>query len=176
MTRHKPRQSTITASYARNGGTASTLTESKRQLIYTLAERLAAPGWDTFGEGDFPGIDGLEVTEWDVDRHTIEVAGYLTPETAPALPWPPNVVRMNLRNPNTHGRSLAVETESSTFTVYDDESEWALDRRIFGALDEALRDAIHAGVAEYEYMYSEDALREDIEANGREFLADGRLA
>lgn len=41
------------------------ITEAMR---YKLAEVLKSPGWDTFGPADFPGIDGVELGEWDLER------------------------------------------------------------------------------------------------------------
>src|SRR2546421_11128720 len=57
-------------------------------MVYTLAGMLKAPGWDTCGEVDFPGIDRVKVCEWDLDRgQVLALSGWLDRDNAPGLPW-----------------------------------------------------------------------------------------
>lgn len=57
-------------------------------ITYKLAEIFQSPEWDTTGESDFPGIDGITLSGWDLDRGSyILVSGTVTRENAPGLPW-----------------------------------------------------------------------------------------
>ncbi len=42
--------------------------EIETEMLYSIADALKSPGFDTYGPSDFPGIDGLKITEWDLDR------------------------------------------------------------------------------------------------------------
>lgn len=77
-------------------------------IVYALAEAFKTPGWDTFGEGDFPGIDGVSVKEWDLDRgEMISADGLIGPGNAPGLTWPTAVSYVEL-NGKHHGTSINV--------------------------------------------------------------------
>lgn len=57
-------------------------------ITYKLAEIFQSPEWDTTGEGDFPGIDGITMSGWNLDRGSyILASGTVTRENAPGLPW-----------------------------------------------------------------------------------------
>lgn len=137
-------------------------------IVYALAEAFKTPGWDTFGAGDFPGIPGVKLDGWDLDRgDSLTLSGTLTRENAPALPWDDTVEEVHLAATRWNGTSVGVVT-------VDDRTD--VDVR---AIDEAVRDAIEAakraGREEMAYMSSEEYATEEIEANGREFYADGSL-
>jgi hypothetical protein len=150
-------------------------------IVYALAEKLGAPGWDFYGVGDFPGISGVKLEEWD-DRGRIGVRGGLDRENAPALPWADGVVEARL-TPVGFGRTevdihvdedeLDPEQERDLTVVRAECQERAAV--VAQAIEEALSEALSAGHREIEYKTSEQYAREHIEANGLEFLADGSL-
>lgn len=84
--------------------------ESVRQVItYQLAEKVKAPDWDTYGSGDFPGIDGVKLDGWDIERgNHVALTGTLTRENAPGLPWVDGVGDVTLTSSN-YGTSVNVE-------------------------------------------------------------------
>ncbi len=57
-------------------------------LVYSFAEQLKTAGWDTYGPGDFPGIDSVSVVGFQVGYAPyVSFNGTLTRENAPGLPW-----------------------------------------------------------------------------------------
>jgi hypothetical protein len=137
-------------------------------IVYALAKALGSPGWDTYGSGDFTGIKGLKVAEWDVSyRSFLAFDGYLTPETAPKLPWPDDSDLFRV------GPTNEVWTTSG-FDLWLNNRD---DVKAFKyAWDSALEAALKAGREEYEYMSSEEAAQEYIDANEPEFTETGELA
>jgi hypothetical protein len=140
-------------------------------MRYTLANKLGTPGHGDWGVGDFPGIDGVELRSWDLDRGSyLGLKGTLTRENAPALPWSDGVIEVTL----TEGRDY-----TSISVEFDDEMATPDIELIEGQMDEAVRDAMHEamrdGRAEMEYKTGPECAREDIEANEREFYEDGTL-
>jgi hypothetical protein len=78
-------------------------------IQYQLAEVLKSPGWDTVGEGDFPGIDGVTVQGWDLDRGDyVSVGGALTRKNAPGLAWPDHAEHVELHE-GRNGTGIDVE-------------------------------------------------------------------
>ena len=149
-------------------------------IVYAIADALKTPGWDTYGEGDFPGVRGLELWEWDVERLEITARGSLTRETAPALPWGMfTVFHFGDRSSSDPRAGYDDEdgywTEVGTWTVKPE-----ADREAFDILEQAIREALHDGIVaardELEYLCSEAAIVETCEANGQEFTVDGRPA
>lgn len=68
-----------------------------RTIVYKLGEVLTSPGWDTFGEGDFPGVAGVTLDGWDIERgQHVALNGDLTRENAPSLPWADGVASISL--------------------------------------------------------------------------------
>ena len=147
-------------------------------IVYGIAEALKSPGWDTYGSGDFPGVDGLELREWDVERLEITARGSLTRETAPALPW---------------GMFTEYQFHTSRcdpHAAYDDEDGYSVkvgnfagtddERAALGILEQSIREALHDGIVaardELEYLCSEAAIVDECEANEQEFTVDGRPA
>ena len=157
-------------------------------MVYTLAEKLGAPGWDTYGVSDFPGIDGVEVDGWDIQRNqSLALSGKLDRDNAPALPWVDGIEYVEL-----HGH----RSDSKTVTLVDDEPECTCSPDHYlrphdegcpslednpatdeqrSALESAVREAISdtwsAGESEGEYMSSEERAREV--ADDYEFTKDG---
>ncbi len=142
-------------------------------IVYALAEEFESPEWDTKGVGDFPGIDRVELIEWDLDHGTIGVKGVLTRENAPKLPWHDSLDVVYLRNAD-YWKHIAVE-------LADDEY-WDEDERMFAekmasdmeqAVQDALSVAIHSGQREHEYLCSEENMVEMAECY--RFDEDGDL-
>jgi len=141
-------------------------------MVYTFAEKIGTPGREEWGVADFPGIDGIKLDGWDLDRgQTILFSGTLTRENAPALPWLDGIVSVEL---NARRDYVDVDVIES-----DDPEVRNTTREESRAMREAVETAMHAawiaGEAEAEYITSAENAREDIEANERRFLADGTL-
>lgn len=159
-------------------------------MVYTLAENLRTPGWDTFGVADFPGVDGVTVDGWDVERHqSLAVSGTLTRETAPGLPWADGIDHVALTGYRSDSTTVElVESEPDCKCSPDhyldphdagcpalaDNPATAEQR---GTLEQAVRDALSAawtgGEKEAEYKTGEEWARQV--ADDREFTEDGNL-
>lgn len=142
------------------------------EILFGIAVQLASPGWNQYGPGDFPGIDGVELVGWDVERDmAAQLTGRLTRENAPALPWVDSISHVLLQ-PMPRGGHTSME-----FYGYDSEDETSVD--VVGELRDAILTAIEIGLgdgrSQLEYLTSEARAEDDILANGREFYADGRL-
>lgn len=156
-------------------------------IVYTLAEKLGSPGWDTYGSGDFPGIDGVTMKGWDLDRgQSIDLDGAFTRDNAPALPWVDGIERVEL-----NGRRLnvfLVDTEPDCTCPQDN---WLVPHdagcpsltpvqvsdEARSKLEQAARDAVsaawHGGRTELEWMESDEYVKDHIEANEYEFTEEG---
>lgn len=160
-------------------------------IVATLAEKLGTPGVQDYGVSDFPGIDGVEVEGWDIDRGSIAVAGTLTRDNAPALPWVLGIEHVEL---------TCKRSDYTVVDVADADPECSCETadrlsphepgcpvvRISPATDEqrdtmeqAVRDAISAaiaaGQAEWEYQTGDECLSGNAEANDRQFTEDGDI-
>jgi hypothetical protein len=138
-------------------------------ITYAFAERLAAPGWDTYGEADFPGIDGVTQDGWDLGRgQYVLFRGTLTRENAPALPWTDDVFAVHLERDrdHTHVWVAAEDIEGEQMSTAG---------RMKDAVSAAMYEALKAGERQLEHLGSEENALGDIEANEREFHEDGRL-
>lgn len=153
--------------------------ESVREsIVYGLAGAIKAPGWDAYGEGDFPGIKGIALSDWDLDRTEIEFDGALTPESAPGLPWPADCDRFRL------GRDEARWTGGRRgLWIADSYPEWPADSdrpdvaEFLAAWDAAVAAALAAGRAEYDYQTGPDCARDWLELNDTAvmFTAEGDI-
>jgi hypothetical protein len=153
-------------------------------IAYALATALGTPGRENWGEADFPGIDGVKLGGWNLDRGSyLTLRGTLTRENAPALPWADGIIEVNLTN--GYGRDetgIDVETDEDDL---DPDNELDLTvvreqcRALADAMETAVEDAMHAamkvGREQMEYISSAEAAVEHIEANEREFYEDGTL-
>lgn len=132
-------------------------------IVYKLAEVLRSPGWDTYGEGDFPGIDGVKLDGYDLGRgQSIDVKGALDRDNAPALPWREGMEQVVLGDRN-YG-AVYVRADEDVETMY-----------IIDAAEAALSSAWEAGFEQYQYLSSDEYAREWIADNLPEFTADGEL-
>jgi hypothetical protein len=160
-------------------------------MLYSLATSFTSSGWDTYGVGDFPGIDNLKIYEWDLDRgQRMVLKGTITAQNAPALPWVDAIESVSFQpyrdyhdvviaevEPDCacdHGGWLQNHEAGCPTTSYTGAS---VEQR--QALEAAIADAIHtawtAGRDEMEYKGSADNARQWIEGNGAEFHDDGSL-
>lgn len=161
-------------------------------MLYSLAGTLQAPGWDTFGSGDFPGIAGVTMNGWDIGRgQSLALDGTLDRDNAPMLPWVEGIAEVSLSG---------IRSDSTVVDVVDADPEctcahggWeshhepgcptlthqaATDAQR-EVMRQVVRDAIHtawkAGSDEADYKTSDEYTRQWIDANGCEFLSDGTL-
>lgn len=159
-------------------------------IVYTLAENLRTPGWDTFGEADFPGVGGVEVDGWDIERdQALAVSGTLTRDNAPGLPWVDGIEQISLTG---HRSDSTVVTLVDTDPDCTCSPDHYLDPHDAGCpaladnpataeqratLEQAVRDALSAawtaGGKEAEYKTGEEYARET--ADNHEFTEDGSL-
>lgn len=141
-------------------------------MLFTLAREFKSPGYDDYGPADFPGIEGLTVEEWDIERGTYKLGGCLTPTTAPALPWKNGPAQFNF---NRDGSSYLDWGDLE----YDDSYTDKFKSLAYEGFDKVIRDAIaaalKAGAAEVEYKISEEYAREWIDGNDPQFNEDGTL-
>lgn len=151
-------------------------------ILYSIADSFKAPGFDTYGSGDFPGIRGMELAEWDVDRRTCSIEGTLTPETAPALPWPADCGyarfgRVEAEWTGNHRGLWLVDEDGAA--LYP---EWMADedredvQAFWEKVDEAMGEAMSAAYQELEYLCGEECARERIADMGEDFTETGDIA
>jgi len=138
-------------------------------MRYTLANKFGTPGHGDFGVGDFPGITGVTLQSWDLDRgNYIGLTGVLTRQNAPALPWTDGVEQVALREGNEY-TSIDVEFDD---TLAEPDMELVNDQ-MTEAITDAMHEALRDGRAEMEYKTGEEYAAGFIEGNGLEFLEDG---
>lgn len=136
-------------------------------MRYTLANKFGTSNHGEWGVSDFPGIPGVELRGWDLDRADyVALSGTLDRENAPALPWVDGIEVVSL----TEGRDFTMIVVEFDDTLTDDDVTLAND-----AMEEAIRDAMHEakrdGRAEIEHKTGPEWAEEV--ASDREFLADG---
>jgi hypothetical protein len=58
-------------------------------MVYEFGKHVGDTTVERYGEGDYPGVAGVELKNWAVQDRSAHVgfAGTLTPENAPGLPW-----------------------------------------------------------------------------------------
>lgn len=78
-------------------------------IRYEFAAKLGLPDAVEYGPGDFPGIPGITLDSWDVDRGSIGFSGQLTRENAPALNWPTAVESVRLNDTRWNGTTVDIE-------------------------------------------------------------------
>jgi hypothetical protein len=159
-------------------------TESIGETIrYAFAGALKSPGWDTYGEGDFPGIDQVTLAGWDLGRGAyVSLSGTLTPENAPALPWHPWIESVTL-TANRHGTAIfANDSDDAPYVPWQTPESGPSPQvreltdvrdKIVRAVWEALNEALAGAQRQAEYYSSQEYLDETAEANGYEFDTNG---
>jgi hypothetical protein len=158
-------------------------------MAYTVAGRLKAPGWDIYGELDFPGIDRVTVHEWDLDRSQLLVlSGWLDRSNAPGLPWVDGIESVQLIAIRRRGTEVDVVTSEPACgcpaETWGHEPECApvglpVAPEQVSAVRDAVTDAIHAaweaGRDELDHWFSTEHARDRAENDGLEFTMDGEL-
>lgn len=141
-------------------------------IVMSLAVDIAFPGHEKYGEGDFPGIDGVKLESWDADRAEAGFHGTLTRENAPGLDWPEDVYALDLDARRYGGTTITVELE-------EDVEETADVTAVADAFKQTVREKIQgaatAGQRQAEYIGSEENAQEHIDGNDPEFTEDGDL-
>jgi hypothetical protein len=108
-------------------------------MRYTLASKFGTPDHGRWGEADFPGIPGVELGGWDLERGSyIGLRGTLTRENAPALPWVDRIVEVTLSEGRDY-TSISVEYDDM-LTDGDGGAGDAMEDAIRSAMPEARRD------------------------------------
>lgn len=164
----------------------------RETIVWELAAKLHAPGYDTYGPGDFPGIDGVTIDGWSLDRtQSLAVSGRLDRVNAPALPWVDGIECIELssrRSASTMVNPVDADagcTCSADWTEHDpdnadcaslaagptDAQRDTLAQAVYNAVSAAWS----AGEKEAEYMTGEERAREYATGNDREFTEDGEL-
>lgn len=142
-------------------------------MVFALAGVLGTPGRDRFGEGDFPGIDGVALDAWDLDRaDMISVSGWLTRLNAPRLPWI-DAIDTVLLTGQRWGTGMDVRADDDV-EIRESELD-AASVAMRAALARALEVAKQAGRDQLTYVGSAEYAEEHIQSNGLEFHADGGL-
>lgn len=156
-------------------------------IVYALAGKLGTPGRDAYGAADFPGVDGVSVDGWDVDRHqSLAVSGRLDRDNAPALPWADGLDHVELLGRRSNFTSVdTIECDPADCTCPTDQPAHdedcpslveATDEQ-HRTLDQAVRDALSeawsAGEAEAERKTGEQYARE--KAADHQFTETGEL-
>lgn len=141
-------------------------------ITMNLAVSIAFPGQEKYGEGDFPGIDGVKLESWDADRGEAGFHGTLTRENAPGLDWPDEVYAVDLDARRFGGTTITVELDEDTEETADVE---AVADAFKQTVREKIQEAATAGVRQAEYIGSEENAQDYIDGNDPEFTEDGDL-
>lgn len=139
-------------------------------MVWTLAEQFGAPGHLDYGVSDYPGIPGITIVGWDLDRgQSLTLSGTITRENAPKLPWVDGLDAIEVEAKRDHNTYTRV---SDTLTC---EQVDALGANMVQAVRDSVSAAWKAGYGEMGYKSSEEHAREWIDGNEPEFTADGEL-
>lgn len=143
-------------------------------MIFSFAEKVQAPGWDTYGPADFPGVTGVTVEGWDLERG-LGLQGALDRKNAPALPWVEGVDLVTL-TPGRGSDATAVTIVVIEKLDCDDHAAGVSDDQrsaLAQFVSDAVSDAFADGKREYEYKTGAEYAREC--AKDHEFTEDGDL-
>jgi hypothetical protein len=137
-------------------------------MVYMLAEKFQAPGWDTYGPGDFPGIDRVTMDGFDMDRYdSLALSGTVDRDNAPALPWVDGIDSVEMTSHRSDATMISVRDDDDAAVPATDDQRNAMEQSIRDAISAAWQ----AGEKECEYKTGEEWAREL--AADREFLANG---
>lgn len=153
-------------------------------MIATLAEKIGTPGVMDYGVADFPGIDGVTIDGWDLERHqSLAVSGILTRKNAPALPWTSDVDHVQLTGSRSDFTSVYIEGAELPCSCPGEHEQGCLAglRQVDGVhlttMDQAVRDALSAawsaGEKEGDYKTGEEYARQV--AEDHRFTEDGEI-
>lgn len=147
-----------------------------------LAELLGTPEWAEKSVCDVQ-IPGVKVEGWDLERgDSLDLRGVLDRDNAPALLWADGVTEVVLVATRWNGTDIEVRWDEDDrdpdqerdLTVVRMECQ-ELAEKVEATVEAAIHGAKLAGRAELDYKTSAEYAREEIEANEREFYADGSL-
>lgn len=149
--------------------------EISETIAYAFAQQLGTPGHATYGEADFPGIPGINLAGWDLERgESVEFKGKLTRENAPALPWVDGIVAVHLNDSPHFGFRESAHVVWDDVEPYED-AQKAADSDMGQAARDAMRAAWEAGRTQMDYKCGDEYAREWIEGNEPAFTEDGAL-
>lgn len=145
--------------------------ESKQKALEGLGDiNVGYEWWDTtFYDAN---MIGLKITAFELDRG-MSIDGYITQDMTDVIK------NIRLNHFSTETNAIADEYEARLNEIrlitldddlYDAEQDLGVE---FG--DELLEVYLSSLKAEYEYLFSDEAIIETIEANDYEFTADGKL-
>lgn len=145
-----------------------------------MGRALGTPEYETTAICDFQ-IPGVELEGWDLEQGSyVLLRGTLTRENAPRLPWEDGVVEVSLTDHRSYTSiSVEVDEDEADLMNLPDLGHNRADRVRFieGAMEEAVRNAMHAAIksgrAEIAHKTSEKYAEGVIEANEYEFREDG---
>jgi hypothetical protein len=151
-------------------------------MRYTLANKFGTPDHGKWGVSDFPGIDGVELKGWDLDRGShLALRGTLTRENAPALPWEDGIIEVGLTGGHGDYTTIDVEVDDEEVDLLNlpdlghnrADRVWAITGTMESAVEDAMHEAMRDGRAEMEHKTGPEWAEEV--ASDREFYADGSL-
>lgn len=144
-------------------------------ITYMFAEKIGEPGREQYGEGDYPGVPGVKVTGWELERGGyLALEGALTRRNAPDLPWIDQITEVRLLSASRMGTVIDVREDDET--PYHGEPELTIVlEQMERAVQDAMGEALSAGQQEAIDLAGEEHLLELAEANDWEFTEDGDL-
>jgi hypothetical protein len=156
-------------------------------IAYAFGKAVGDASVDRFGEGDYPGVAGVELKSWAVQDRAAHVgfAGTLTEESAPGLPWHTYLEQVDLRAGRSYTEVIIRDSEDAPYLGWkgipaegNEEHSALIDARetMKDAVDAALEEALAAGEQQAEAQETEEALLELAEANEWEFDQHGVMA
>lgn len=145
-------------------------------IAFKFGEKVGDPAQAQYGPGDYPGVPGVQLTAWELERGAfVALDGTLTRENAPALPWNDWIEEVRLLSASRMGTVISVE-ESDTTPYHGSPELTVLLAAMEEAVQDALGEALSAGQKEAEYRAGEENLLELAEANEWLFTEHGDLA
>ena len=156
-------------------------------MTATLAEKIGTPGVMDHGVADFPGIDGVTIDGWSLDRHqSLAVSGILTRDNAPNLPWREGIDHVTLSS-GFQDQSTRVQVElfepectcPDVDQLLEHLDDCPVPKPVEGEdeIEQAVRDALSeawsAGEKEGEYKTGEEWARQV--ADDHQFTEDGEI-
>lgn len=90
-------------------------------MLYSLASALGTPAHGNHSEDDFPGIDGVRLDGWSLDRgQCIAVSGHLDRGNAPGLPWVNGISHVTLTGRRSDYTLVWVEDDDEPVCTCDE--------------------------------------------------------
>jgi hypothetical protein len=154
-------------------------------IAYTFGKRVGDTTVERYGEGDYPGVAGVELKNWAVQDRSAHVgfAGTIYPDAAPGLPWHEWIDSVTL-TAHRHGTGIDVNDSDDapyigwSAKVLDEDQQRLMELRqgIIDVIREALEEALAAGEQTAEAEEADENLLELADANEWEFDSNGAWA